>query len=131
MSGRNDDLSTLMGGFGALANAFGSNRGGDVGSSFPQSDADDFSHGVRFVPGEVTLARRAGKKVTFVQRCQNSCCWYWQMPDGTKIYHWDRYYFEQIAQANGHKWEGNEFNGNAGACPQCGNVNTSGGTIKP
>ena len=54
------DWSDPMAGFGALINALGG--GGDQGNMFPQSDADDFASGARFVPGEVTLARRAGQK---------------------------------------------------------------------
>ena len=56
-----------MGAFGLIANAMGG--GGDRGQSFPHSDAEDFTRGVRFVPGEVTLARRRGEVVEFVQKC--------------------------------------------------------------
>lgn len=124
-----DDLTA----FGFLVNALDPNKGrdGDTGASFPRSDAEDFSRGVRFVPGEVTLARRAGKRVEFVQDC-TPCCWYWKMPDGTRVYHWDRYYYEKIARQNGKTWdEGTEFEGEAGPCPWCGNPNTTGVTVKP
>ncbi|MDP2720630.1 MAG: hypothetical protein Q8O75_01690 [bacterium] len=117
-----------LAGFGALINALGG--GGDQGNMFPQSDADDLASGARFIPGEVTLARRRGEKVTFAQNCGNSCCWYWQMPGGICIYHWDRYQWLEIARANG-KWNGEgDFSGDAGPCPQCGNKHTSGVTYK-
>jgi len=123
-----------MGGLAAfefLANALDPNSGadGDRNAPFPRSDAEDLSRGARFIPSEVTLARRAGKRVLFVCRC-SPCCWYWEMPDGIRIYHWDRRTFEQIAQANGETWEG-EFHGKAERCPKCGNPHTSGGTVKP
>jgi hypothetical protein len=114
--------------FGALVAAMGG--GGDTGSAFPQSDADDFAYGARFVPGEVTEARRKGEKVEFIHTCTNACCWYWKFSDGTQIYHFERTSFEAIAKANGHTWEG-QFHGKAGACKQCGNTHTGGGTIKP
>ena len=114
--------------FGALISAMGA--GGDRGDIFPQSDADDLASGARFIPGEVTMARRRGERVNFVQNCNNSTCWYWEMPDGTRIYHQDRYVWLSIAKANG-KWDGEgEFSGEAGPCPNCGNTNTNGGTIK-
>lgn len=106
-----------MGAFGMLANALGG--GGDKGASFPRSDAEDFSRGVKFVPGEVTVARRAGETVEFHTPCQSStCCWYWQMPDGTRIYHFERHHFERIRDKHD------------GVCPDCGNENTAGGIIK-
>lgn len=115
------DNSGFMRAFGQLANAMGG--GGDIGQSFPQSDADDFGKGARFIPGNVTLARRAGKKVTFVTNC-TSCCWYWEMPDGSREYHWDPFAHQQIAQANGHG-----PNEEAGSCPTCGNTHTNGGSV--
>ncbi|MCD4705993.1 hypothetical protein K8R61_02835, partial [bacterium] len=88
----------------------------------------------RFIPGEVTLARRAGEKVQFVSNC-GPCCWYWQMPDGTRSYHWDRMTYHQIGTANGCKEVkddcGSHFDGRTGPCPHCGNLNTNGGVIKP
>lgn len=117
-----------LAGFGALISAMGG--GGDAGNMFPQSDADDLASGARFIPGEVTMARRRGEKVTFVQNCNNSTCWYWEMPDGTRVYHWDRYTWLNIAKENG-KWDGSgEFSGDAGPCPRCGNKHTDGGTHK-
>jgi hypothetical protein len=99
--------------FGFLANAMGG--GGDRGQSFPQSDAEDLSRGLRFIPGEVTLARRRGERVQFVQDCQNPCCWYWQFPDGSRTYYWERGAYEQ--------------NGENEPCKLCGNENTKGGHI--
>jgi hypothetical protein len=103
--------------FGTLINAF--DGGGDVGKSFPQSDAEDLGRGARFIPGEVTMARRAGKEISFVTSCQaSSCCWYWQMPDGSRIYHFERYQFERLRDEHG------------SVCPECGNAHICGGTIR-
>ena len=118
-----DDLSA----FGFLVNAMGG--GGDRGQSFPQSDAEDMSRGLRFIPGEVTLARRRGERVEFVQKCNNECCWYWKFQDGSRTYYWERENFHDIARANGNEFKG-EFRGDAGKCPLCGNENTSGGHVK-
>ena len=126
-----------MAGFGFLANALEGRRGGDgdTGASFPRTDAEDMSKGARFIPGEVTLARRAGKKVNFVTKCGPNC-WYWEMPDGTRIYHCDPMTYHSIGTANGRKAVESEygrphFEDGPGSCSHCGNVNTSGGTIKP
>lgn len=113
--------SDSMEGFGALLAALGG--GGDKGNTFPQSDADDFSRGVSFIPPEVTDARRLGQKVMFVKEC-GPCCWYWKMPDGSKIYHFDRTEYENI------KFSNNATNQKAGPCPKCGNMNTGGGTVE-
>ena len=102
-----DDLTA----FGFLANAIGG--GGDKGQSFPQSDAEDLSKGLRFIPGEVTLARRRGERVPFVQNCSNPCCWYWQFPVGGRHYYWERSAWEQIKDE--------------GKCPLCGNTHINGG----
>jgi len=105
--------------------------GGDRNQAFPQSDAEDMSRGARFIPGEVTLARRRGERVEFVQNCPGPCCWYWRFQDGTRVYHWERWEYERIAQANGIELEVSEFGsktGDPGPCPVCGNVHTSGGT---
>ncbi|MCA9362738.1 hypothetical protein KC851_00220 [Candidatus Kaiserbacteria bacterium] len=105
-----------MSAFAMLASAMGGRD--DAGNPFPQSDANDFSRGVKFVPGEVTVARRAGKTVEFHAPCQSStCCWYWQMPDGSRIYHFERHHFERIRDEH------------EGICPECGNANIAGGTI--
>ena len=122
------DWNNPMAGFGAFISAMGG--GGDRGNMFPQSDADDMASGARFIPSEVTMARRRGEKVTFVQNCGNSTCWYWHMPDGSKVYHWERHIWLSIAKANG-KWDGEgEFKGETGPCPHCGNAHTDGGTHK-
>lgn len=105
--------------FGFLGNAF--EGGGDVGASFPRSDAEDMSRGARFIPGEVTLARRGGEIVRFVQKCKNPCCWYWLMEDGTRHYHWDRFSYDAIRRANG-----TPENVPAGPCPLCKNPHTLG-----
>ena len=81
------------------------------------------------------MARRAGKKVTFVTEC-GPCCWYWKMPDGSRIYHWNQLTYQEIGTANNRKKTrsecgGTHFEGGAGPCPNCGNPNTNGGTIKP
>lgn len=99
--------------FGFIANALGG--GGDTGQTFPQSDAEDFSRGLRFVPGEVTLARRRGEKVAFYQSCQNCCCWYWQFQDGSRTYYWERTHYENYGTEK---------------CMLCGNNHVKGGHIK-
>lgn len=104
-----DDLTA----FGFLINAIGG--GGDVGQSFPQSDAEDMSRGLRFIPGEVTVARRRGERVTFNQPCENRCCWYWQFKDGSRTYYWERRDFESFGKDK---------------CSACGNEHVSGGHIK-
>ncbi|MCR4278062.1 MAG: hypothetical protein NUV85_03570 [Candidatus Berkelbacteria bacterium] len=50
------------------------------------SDAEDLSRGARFIPEAVTDARRSGQKVNFVYD-RSACCWYWEMPDGSRLYH--------------------------------------------
>jgi len=106
MSNRRDDITA----FGFIANEMGG--GGDRGQSFPRSDAEDFSRGVRFVPREVTFARRRGERVEFIQRCKNSCCWYWQFRDGSRSYHFELYNYEQYGKDK---------------CSLCGNVVHMGG----
>ena len=105
--------------FGFLANALsdGTRGDGNTGSVFPRSDAEDFSRGARFVPGEVTLARRKGEKVNFNTDCQCTCCWYWEMSDGTRIYHFDPGEYEQLKSH--------------GRCPHCGNTHINGGMVRP
>jgi hypothetical protein len=122
---------------GFLANALDRGKGsdGDTGAFYPRSDAEDMSRGARFIPGEVTVARRTGKKVDFVTKCGPNC-WYWEMPDGSRIYHYDPITYHQIGTANGREAVQDEyghthFKDGPGPCPHCGNPNTSGGTIKP
>lgn len=107
------------------------NRGNE-GAAFPIDDAADFTKGVRFVPGEVTVARRRGERVVLYQNCTNPCCWYWQMSNGSRIYHFERWAYEQIAEANSVELEKTECGsktGNPGPCPQCGNSHTMGGVF--
>ena len=125
-------------GLGFLINALDQSQGrtsdGDTGASFPRSDAEDMSRGARFIPGEVTLARRAGQKVQFVCDCGPNC-WYWLMPDGSRIYHYDPMTYDSIGTVNGRKKVEKEygfvFEGGPGPCHHCGNPNTNGGTVKP
>ena len=122
--------------FGRLINTLDNRKGadGDTGAFFPRSDAEDFSRGARVVPEEVTLARRAGQKVNFVTEC-GSNCWYWEMPDGSRIYHFDQMTYNQIGTANKRQIvegkHGSHFKDGPGPCPYCGNPNTNGGTVKP
>lgn len=111
-----DELTAL----GFLSNALfdKGSPDGDKGASFPRSDAEDLSRGARFIPGEVTLARRRGEKVQFNTDCQNTCCWYWKLPDGTRIYHFDRAEYDELKKK--HK----------GRCPNCGNIHIGGGVVK-
>lgn len=116
----------LLAGFGLLMSAFGG--GGDSGNMFPASDAEDLALGARFIPGEVTMARREGQKVTFNQPC-NACCWYWEFPDGTRVYHFDQTTYNAIGRVNNpDRW--GEEGVKAGPCPNCGNEHTGGGTVE-
>lgn len=121
--------------FGFMANALGGARGsdGDAGAGFPRTDAEDMSKGARFIPYEVTLARRAGKRVHFVTDCGPNC-WYWEMSDGSRIYHFDPMTYDAIGVANKRKEVkgeyGTHFEDGAGPCPHCGNPNTNGGTVQ-
>jgi hypothetical protein len=61
--------------------------GGDRGSPFPQSDADDLGRGARYIPGEVTLARRDGRTVRFEQPDDSDPkTWFWLFDDDTRIH---------------------------------------------
>jgi hypothetical protein len=114
--------------FGFLVNAM--DGGGDRGQAFPQSDAEDMSRGLKFIPGEVTVARRRGEVVRFVEPCHHPCCKYWQFQDGSRTYYWERWDYEQIAQANGKsKNEEGIYPDGVGHCPDCGNSYTRGGHI--
>ena len=116
--------------FGLLINTM--DGGGDAGQAFPRTDAEDLGCGLRFIPGEVIMARRRGERVEFVQRC-SPCCWYWQFQDGARTYYWERGAWQQIAEANGVELERDKYgtlNGIAGACPICGNSHIGGGHIK-
>lgn len=116
---------------GFMANAL--EKKGDRGASFPRSDAEDLSRGLRFIPGEVTVARRRGECVSFTQYCQCKNCWYWQFEDGSRTYYWERWIYESTALQNGIELETTEYGsktGNPGACPSCGNTHMMGGHIK-
>jgi hypothetical protein len=114
--------------FGFLVNAMG--NGGDKGEMFPRSDAEDLSRGLRFIPGEVTVARRRGEVVQFVEPCHHPCCKYWQFEDGSRTYYFERYDYEQIARANGKLKDAEGlYVDNSGPCPDCGNPHTRGGHI--
>jgi len=116
-----------MAAFGLLVNAM--SGGGDHNAAFPRSDAEDMSCGARFIPGEVTLARRAGQTVRFISSCA-SCCWYWEMPDGSRIYHFEGYVHDEIGRHNhGEGWS--RTSTWAGPCPHCGNPFTRGGRVTP
>ena len=54
--------------------------GGNRGAIHPVDDATDISKGARYIPGEVTDARRAGQRVIFHEDLHQ-----WQMPDGKMI----------------------------------------------
>lgn len=84
MSKSDDD--NFMVAFAVLVNALGGEQGRDVGAMMPQSDVDDFQNRARWIPGEVTLARRRGEKIKFVREGDSSK-WYWEMPNGTRINH--------------------------------------------
>lgn len=60
---------------GIIANALGG--GGDRGNAFPESDCRDLRNGAWFIPGEVTIARRQGKLVTYNRETRT-----WTFPDG-------------------------------------------------
>jgi hypothetical protein len=124
MSNKSNDIAA---GFGLLLNAMGG--GGNKGNSFPEDDAIEMSKGARFIPHEVTDERRLGKDVKFNQVC-GPCCWYWEFSDGKRIYHFDRSTYDHIAHANG-KTEDDKEKGDAGPCPNCGNIHTNGGTVLP
>lgn len=80
---RNDE-DRLLAAFGEMINAFGG--GGDTGNLFPKSDVEDLANGAKWIPGEVTLARRAGQKVTFNQEGSKEN-WYWELENGKQIKH--------------------------------------------
>jgi hypothetical protein len=122
-----------------LANAL--EGGGDIGRGVPHSDAEDFGRGARFIPNEVTLARRKGLRVAFITSCKSSkCCWYWEFLDswtfvygvkgehqrvylpGTRTYHSD---------PDDAGWIRHESKGEPPQCPMCANTVIGGGTYDP
>ncbi|KKU19062.1 MAG: hypothetical protein A2119_01250 [Candidatus Colwellbacteria bacterium GWA2_46_10] len=113
------DETDLYWSIGSMANAFerrdrGPSWDGNQGASFPQSDVDDFRAGARFIPSEVTLLRRKGKKVDFVRECSNSCCWYWELPESKRIWHFGSAGALLAIEKNG------------GSCAHCGNTHSTG-----
>lgn len=89
---------------------------GDVGEEFPRSDGEDMRRGASYVPREVTEARRRGEHVTFNAKCDSMNCWYWQMQDGTRQYHSEKFLYEFFKRTFG------------GQCPICGNTSINGET---
>jgi hypothetical protein len=53
--------------------------GGNAGALVPIDDVTDLANGARYIPGDVTDARRAGKRVVFHPERQ-----VWTMPDGSE-----------------------------------------------
>lgn len=72
------DNNLLMCAFGMLANSL--DGGGDIGQSFPLSDAQDLFNGANYIPEDVTLARRRGEKVIFHSESHE-----WEFSDGTIV----------------------------------------------
>ncbi len=91
-------------------------------------NALDFERGASFVPDDVMELRKQSIQVPFIKECDSSCCWYWELPDGSRIYHWKAVQYNEIARAHGHEFTGC-FPGDAGSCILCGNENTKGGLI--
>jgi hypothetical protein len=60
--------------------------GGKGANIVPPADAADTRNGATHIPPEVTDARRNGKIINFIRQ-GSRVEWYWQMPDGEKIYH--------------------------------------------
>lgn len=54
--------------------------GRNEGAAVPIDDATDVQNGARYIPGEVTLARRRGERVVFNPEQHT-----WRMPDGSEI----------------------------------------------
>lgn len=54
--------------------------GRNEGAAVPIDDATDALHGARYIPGEVTLARRRGERVVFSPETHT-----WRMPDGREV----------------------------------------------
>lgn len=51
--------------------------GSNAGAIFPADDASDFANGARYIPGEVTDARRLGQRVVFDAEAHQ-----WRLPNG-------------------------------------------------
>lgn len=54
--------------------------GGNVNNPVPIDDVTDIDKGARYIPGEVTLARRRGERVMFNPEQHT-----WSLPDGREI----------------------------------------------
>jgi hypothetical protein len=100
-----------------------------------QAEEQDKANGAHYIPGEVTLARKEGHVVPFVNKC-GPCCAYWILPDGSRAYQQHSYTMREIARANGRKFVLNYGGGTrpeggyAGPCPKCGNPHTRGGRVE-
>ena len=64
-----------MAAFALLAAAL--DGGKDAGAAMPILDATDFAQGAKYIPSEVTMARRNGEHVNYNKHDKN-----WTMPDG-------------------------------------------------
>ena len=83
-------------------------------------DAVDRSRGVGYIPTVVKDTRLGGYIVIFYSACEYSkSCWYWQMPDGSRVYYRDYYWSNKVKT-----WHN-------GKCPVCGNTNLDGGIVWP
>lgn len=69
-----NDLATFLAAAALLSG------GRNEGAAVPIDDATDAMHGARYIPGEVTLARRRGERVVFHPERHK-----WTMPDGSEI----------------------------------------------
>lgn len=128
-------------------------------SAFPSDDAKDMANGARFIPGDVTLARRVGQPVNFVQACPNSVCWYWEFHDananrrrgrirdfGPSYYGHPRldYGMDEYGDSGRNRYKPGQRiyyfdryifetirDQHNGVCPRCGNTHISGATGVP
>ncbi|MCP6719790.1 MAG: hypothetical protein KJI72_00485 [Patescibacteria group bacterium] len=94
-----------------------------------ERSTEDLDRGAQYVPEKVVRARQAGEEVDFVTNC-GPCCWYWELPNSSRIFHCERRVREDIARRNGRRRDGKVL-GNAGPCPHCGNRHTNGEKVRP
>lgn len=73
-----EGLGKLVGTLGKLVSAMEGNK--NRGAMFPAADVKDFEKGARYIPSEVTLARRNGETVVFDREHHQ-----WTLPDGTIV----------------------------------------------
>ena len=66
--------------FACLAAACLMGGGGNEGNAVPIDDIQDFNQGAKYIPGEVTMARRKGERVVYHPEKNQ-----WQMPDGNWV----------------------------------------------